>query len=248
MKRFFTAALLIFLLTGCGSDTGHQHDAHTDEVPKAVEVELKTNPATITANETTEIQAIVTQDSKPVDDADDVKFEIWKDGEQEHETLEAAHKGNGVYAIEKQFSTDGMYHIIAHTNARDMHVMPEVTVTVGTGQAAAENKQTDEHNEDHGHGSSAVSIKLMTADFQANTPVEVTAQVQEHGAGLSGAKVQLEIWRAGSENHEYVPATEGQPGEYKASPVFKETGTYHINVHVEKDELHEHQEQIVEVK
>lgn len=45
--------------------------------------------------------------------------------------LEGKHKGKGVYAVEKTFETDGVYHIIAHTNAREMHVMPEVKVAVG---------------------------------------------------------------------------------------------------------------------
>ena len=45
--------------------------------------------------------------------------------------LDGKHKGKGVYAVEKTFETDGVYHIIAHTNAREMHVMPEVKVAVG---------------------------------------------------------------------------------------------------------------------
>ena len=50
---------------------------------------------------------------------------------EKHEMLEGKHKGKGVYAVEKTFETDGVYHIIAHTNAREMHVMPEVKVAVG---------------------------------------------------------------------------------------------------------------------
>jgi hypothetical protein len=246
MKKFFTAAVLVFALAGCGSNGGHNHDAKTDEVPKEVKVEVKTNPKTIKPNEKTEIQAIVTQDGKKVDDADDVKFEIWKDGDQKHEMIEAKHKGNGVYTIEKEFSTDGIYHIIAHTNARDMHVMPEVKVTVGNGQTAMEGDHT--HADGHEHGNSDVSIYLMAENLKANTPVEVMAHVQEKGAAVSGAKVQFEIWSEGSEKHEYVPAKEGIKGEYKASPTFKAKGDYHIKIHVEKDELHEHTEQIVKVK
>ena len=45
--------------------------------------------------------------------------------------LDGKHKGKGVYAVEKTFETDGVYHIIAHTNAREMHVTPEVKVAVG---------------------------------------------------------------------------------------------------------------------
>ena len=35
-----------------------------------------------------------------VTDADDVKFEIWKDGDEKHEMLDGKHKGKGVYAVE----------------------------------------------------------------------------------------------------------------------------------------------------
>ena len=49
-----------------------------------------------------------------VTDADDVKFEIWKDGDEKHEMLDGKHKGKGVYAVEKTFETDGVYHIISH--------------------------------------------------------------------------------------------------------------------------------------
>lgn len=45
--------------------------------------------------------------------------------------LDGKHKGKGVYAVEKTFETDGVYHIIPHTNARDIHVMPEHKVAVG---------------------------------------------------------------------------------------------------------------------
>ncbi len=241
MKKLLTALVAVFALAGCSGNSEHNQGAQTDEVPKEVKVEVKTKPETIKPNEKAEIQAIVTQDGKKVEDADEVEFEVWKDGDQKHEMTKAKHKGNGVYTIEKVFDADGVYHIIAHTNARDMHVMPEVKVTVGNGQAA--------HEDDHSHADSGdVSIHLMTAQLNANTPAALTAHVQEKGAALSEAKVQFEIWRDGSDKHEYIPAKEGTKGEYKAAPVLKTAGNYHIKVHVEKGELHDHIEQVVEVK
>ncbi len=58
-------------------------------------------------------------------------MEIWKEGDEEHETIEAAHIKDGVYAINKTFSEKGIYNIIAHTSARDLHTMPKMQVTVG---------------------------------------------------------------------------------------------------------------------
>lgn len=100
-------------------------------MPKLVTVEIKLSPEEIKAKQEVEIQAIVTQGNKPVEDTDDVKFEIWKEGDGQHETIEASHKRNGVYTINKTFLVEGLYNIIAHTNARDLHTIPKTQMTVG---------------------------------------------------------------------------------------------------------------------
>ncbi|MFD3447878.1 FixH family protein [Microbacteriaceae bacterium 4G12] len=238
MKKLLIAiVVLVFALAGCGS----QAKKKSDEAPKEVKVEVKTNPKTIKANESVEIQAIVTQDGKNVDDADDVKFEIWKDGDQKKEMFEAKHKGNGVYAIEKTFPVDGVYQITAHTNARDMHVMPTVKVTVGNGQAAHDSHAGDEHHSD-------VMMHFTADNLKANVATPVKAHVMQKNEPVTGAEVQFEIWKDGSDKHEYVPAKEGKNGEYTATPTFKEAGSYTMKLHVKKGELHAHTEQKVEVK
>ncbi|MCI2255577.1 FixH family protein [Domibacillus sp. PGB-M46] len=138
MKRFFVSALknpagvlffLLFILSACSQE---EQSVQSNQAPKLVEVEIKLNPKEAKLNQEVEIQAIVTQDNEPVEDADDVKFEIWKEeGGDQHDTLEATHIGNGVYAINIKFHNDGLYYIIAHTNARDLHTMPKIQVIVG---------------------------------------------------------------------------------------------------------------------
>lgn len=136
-KYWMLIALLLLMLAGCsGGHEGHMSEA-TNELPKEIKVEVKTVPEAVQAQKNTEIQAVVTQDGKAVNDADDVQFEIWKDSDAKHEMLTAKAKGNGVYTADKTFPEDGVYHITAHTNARDMHVMPTVQITVGTSQAAS---------------------------------------------------------------------------------------------------------------
>jgi hypothetical protein len=138
MKHFLFSVLkkpvgvlifLVFILSACSSQ--EEQSIQSNQVPKLVKVEVKLNPEEAKAKQEVEIQAIVTQDNEPVEDADDVKFEIWKEGDEQHETIEASHTGNGVYAINKTFLKEGIYNIIAHTNARDLHTMPKVQVTIG---------------------------------------------------------------------------------------------------------------------
>jgi hypothetical protein len=47
---------------------------------------------------------IVTQGNERITDVDDVTFEIWKEGSEQHQKIEAVHKGNGVYVIENTFA------------------------------------------------------------------------------------------------------------------------------------------------
>lgn len=239
MKKVI-AVLCISLIALVACNSQGQNNTQKDAVPKEVKVEVKTNPETLKSNEKIELQAIVTQDGKAVDDAQDVKFETWKEADQNHAMTVAQHKQNGIYVAEITFAENGVYHIIAHTNARDMHVMPEVKVLVGT-QAA---KDTSNNGQDH----SNLSIRLMADSLQVNAASKMMAHVEQNGSVLTGATVEFEMWKDGNEKHEFAPAKEGMQGEYNASPVFKEAGSYHVKVHVEKDQLHDHIEQVVKVK
>ncbi|WP_050179671.1 FixH family protein [Domibacillus robiginosus] len=138
MKRLIVSApknpvvilfFLLFILSACSSQ--EEQSAQTNQVMKLVKVEVKLNPEEAKAKQKTEIQAIVTQDNEPVEDADEVKFEIWKEGDEKHETIKAAHRKDGIYAINKTFTEEGIYNIIAHTNARSLHTMPKIQVTIG---------------------------------------------------------------------------------------------------------------------
>ncbi len=110
-----TLFIAMLALAGCNTN---KEEPKKEQKLEAVKVAVQTNPKEIKPGEKTEVQALVTQGKEKVTDADDVKFEIWKAGDEKHEMLEGKHKGKGVYAVEKTFETDGVYHIIAHTNAR----------------------------------------------------------------------------------------------------------------------------------
>ncbi|PEA56197.1 hypothetical protein CON64_01960 [Bacillus pseudomycoides] len=245
-KLLITLFIAMLALAGC--NTKSDEKAKKDKPLEEVKVAVKTNPETIKPNEKVEVQAIVTQGKEKVTDADDVKFEIWKDGEEKKEMVNAKHKGNGVYTIDKTFPSDGVYHIIAHTNARDMHVMPEVKVAVGNAKVTEEKKAHDSHEAGHGDHKSETMIHLMADGVKANTESTMKVHLKQKEEALTGAEVQLEIWKDGAEKHEFVPAKEGNKGEYTSTHTFKEAGTYKVKVHVRKGDLHEHKEETVEVK
>ncbi|UOY93871.1 FixH family protein [Ectobacillus sp. JY-23] len=237
MKKLIIAISLMLVLTACGKDESKNNV--TNEIPKEVKVEVKTKPEQVLPNTSTEIQAIVTQDGKTIDDAE-VKFEIWKEGSEKHDMIAATYK-QGMYTIDKTFLEAGMYNIVAHTNAKDMHVMPKVQVQVGT-------TEETQQGHVHEHGNSDVSIHFMADKLVTGQSADIKAHITQKNAALTAANVQFEIWQEGNEKHEYVRATESVKGEYVAAPIFKAAGTYIVKVHVEKGDIHEHTEQKVQVQ
>ncbi|WP_459499608.1 FixH family protein [Bacillus sp. C1] len=246
MKKL-VITLFIAMLALAGCNTEKEGSTKKDKIEE-VKVAVQTNPKEIKPNEKTEVQALVTQGKEKVTDADDVKFEIWKDGEEKHEMLNGKHKGKGVYAVEKTFPSDGVYHVVAHTNAREMHVMPEVKVAVGNAKVEDAKKEKSGHEAGHGDHKSDTMIHLMADDVKANAESTMKVHLKQKEEALTEAEVQLEIWKDGAQKHEFIPAKEGNKGEYVSQHTFKETGAYQVKVHVRKGELHEHKEEKVEVK
>lgn len=121
---------ILLILVGCTNNTGSEN---TDEVPELIEVTIETNPQVIQANEEVTIQAKITQGKDIVKDADDMKFEIWKEGQSDQEHVKVDGELNqkeGVYFVTKTFNEPGLYYVIAHVTARGMHNMPKVELQV----------------------------------------------------------------------------------------------------------------------
>ncbi|WEG13664.1 SCO family protein [Pullulanibacillus sp. KACC 23026] len=73
----------------------------------------------------------VTEKNKPVADAEEVMFEIWKKGDQKNSKMyKAKNKGNGLYSLSFTFKTNGIYEVTAHVTARGSHTMPTKEMTV----------------------------------------------------------------------------------------------------------------------
>ncbi|WP_185970906.1 FixH family protein [Alkalicoccobacillus porphyridii] len=131
MKRnAYSLSLLLastfLVLSACNSEQDAQMP-----VAEIIEVDIDI-PESSPANETLSIPVQVTQGEEPVDDARDVVIEIWEYQDRENGSLEEAElQSDGIYQIEHEFGTDGIYLVQAHVTARDMHSMPTKPIIIG---------------------------------------------------------------------------------------------------------------------
>jgi hypothetical protein len=109
-----------FIVVACQGN--EQEDISLDASP--LEVEFTTNTdVTLTLSQTIELSILVTQDGDAVEDAEEVSFEIWYAGEDEHETIPATHQGKGKYTIGKTIEQEGTLNVMYHVTARGFHSM-----------------------------------------------------------------------------------------------------------------------------
>lgn len=115
----------ILLMAACAPEK-----KETATLPKPVDAALQV-PETAGINEAVTFSAKVTQNGESVDDADEVKYEIWKEGFKESsEMLDAAAEGAGAYTVSKTFEEAAVYHVQVHVVARGQHTMPKAAITI----------------------------------------------------------------------------------------------------------------------
>jgi hypothetical protein len=142
MKKILVLSFMVlsvFIISACNNK--EQQEQADDKLPEFVEVNLSVTPEHGKANEPIIFEAKVTQGEENVEDADEVKFEIWRAKDEKHEKIEVEHSEDGIYRLEKAFEQEGTYYIISHVTARDMHIMPKKEFVVGT---ASEPEDPDE--------------------------------------------------------------------------------------------------------
>lgn len=245
MTRFGVVFGLIglFVLGACGTEK----EAESAAVPQSmepVEAEL-TVAATAEKGEAVPLSVTVTQDGQPVDDADEIKFEVWKnDAKEESDMIKASLTKDGVYEAETTFAEEAVYTVQVHVTARSMHTMPTTNVTVGHPETAAEAEEESEH---HHHAGADITLDPKEATAGEEQPFMVHVMIEDEM--LAGAEVQLEIFQDGAEKHEWVKLEEADAGMYKGAHTFAESGTYNVQVHVTKGhDIHEHVMETVNVK
>lgn len=124
-----------------------------DEEPQFLDVNLTINPEKAEVNEPVLFEAKVTYGEEEVTDADEVKFEIWRANDEEHEKIVVEHAENGIYRLEKTFTEEGTYYVYSHVTARNMHNMPKKEFVIGQPSepegdtSSAEMNENNEQNE-----------------------------------------------------------------------------------------------------
>ncbi|MDQ0273012.1 FixH family protein [Cytobacillus purgationiresistens] len=237
-KWMFVLFISMLVITGC-SQSDEESDSNNGEVPAALEASLEV-PESAEKDEEVPLTVVVTQGDEAVEDANEVKFEVWMEGKKEEsEIIEAEHESDGKYVAAKTFTEDGVYMIQSHVTARSMHTMPQQQLTVG--HVEAEHDHGDEGS-DHSHAED-VKIELITSEgIKAEEETEMTVQILKEDKALADANVRLEVVQDSDEhNIAWVDMEEAKAGEYVTAHTFTASGKYIVVVHVENDEgLHEH--------
>lgn len=249
MKRFgmlVMSTAMIGILAGCGQD----EDVPTEAVlPEPIEVEL-TVPEQGNVNEPVTLTTLVTQGEENVEDASEVEYEIWEEGKKEDSIhVETTNDKEGIYSAENTFETDGLYHVQVHVTARGMHIMPEKQIQIGEATQHAdehESAQEGQHHE-HGEGVEGLALHFMQPEEAiVETDTELMTHAQLDGQAIE-AQVRYEIISADKETT-WVDTEESKPGEYTANYQFPKVGSYQVIIHIENEDIHEHEEHTVEVK
>lgn len=253
-KLIITLSVALGIITGCSSDEETSQKETVSPSLDIIEVSLKI-PDNVNLNEEVLLQTHVIQGKDKVDDADEVKFEISNAVNGENDMLIAENNGNGTYSVKKTFDENGVYSITAHVTARSMHSMPSKEITVGdgvspsdqskSGEEDAASHDTDHHSEashqEHSHHDSSLEITFnQETTFTLNQEVLLKTELKLNDTSFEGAKVRFELVPDNSEKAEWLDATETEKGVYTAPYTFTKIDSYHVQIHVNKEEIHEH--------
>ncbi|MBP3951211.1 FixH family protein [Bacillus suaedae] len=242
MKKYIML-LLIVLLSACGQDELNSGGQAVELLP--IEVELVA-PLEANTNEEITFEASVTQGEELVDDADEVLFEIWLEGQKESgQTLEPSEQEENNYFITHTFTEPGTYHVQAHVTARELHRMPVAQITISEEpqeQAHAEhdhendstdNEQAEKHEHQHHHGEVEIDAQVVDSELLLSATLD--------GSMLKGAKLTIEVKDSSGETVKWLDLSEKEAGIYVGSESDLE-GPTDVVIHIVKDEFHEHVE------
>ncbi|KOP68794.1 hypothetical protein AMS62_28790 [Bacillus sp. FJAT-18019] len=130
-KKIALFAAMVLMAVALAACNDSKADPNDDVMAEPIIVELSLTPDHIKAGEKVLIEAKVTQAGSPVEDANEVQFEVTLEGGGVQAKVPVKHDQDGVYKMEKTFDEAGTYRIVSHVTARGMHSMPlkELTVT-----------------------------------------------------------------------------------------------------------------------
>lgn len=146
MKKLLGMLLIgVLIVVGCSEESIE---------PEFLDVKLTVNPEKADLQDKVTFKAEVTYGGKPVKDADEVKFEVWRSKSEHHEKVVVEHTEDGIYKLDKSFAEEGTYYIYAHVTAEGMHSMPKEEFVIGepsepeTNDSSGKDKMNMEEHQD----------------------------------------------------------------------------------------------------
>ncbi|GGH22804.1 FixH family protein [Paenibacillus segetis] len=130
LSSILTLVIILMIIGGCSKEN---HSMHSDEgALEPIQVNLQITPNEPSAGEPVTFEAKVTYGGENVDDAKEVIFEFWKEGNDDakHTKVTVTSEGQGLYKHGETFLEPGIYYVISHVTAHDQHSMPMVKFTV----------------------------------------------------------------------------------------------------------------------
>ncbi|KKK36527.1 hypothetical protein WQ57_18715 [Mesobacillus campisalis] len=107
-------------------DGGHGHAGHSHDGDVIIDLQ---SGYEVKVNENEEIAILVEEKGEPVTGAT-VTFDIWAEGQEEHDTIDSKEAGNGVYKASKVFEAAGMHKINVRVKKDDLEEEQLFTVFV----------------------------------------------------------------------------------------------------------------------
>ncbi|WP_332689248.1 FixH family protein [Halalkalibacter lacteus] len=235
---FISVIATIMIVAACGQTEEEQGGADLVDELTPIEVELDV-PESAEIGETITFSSSVTQGEDFVDDAREVVYEIWPEGQKEQsELIEAEEQEGHVYLLDHVFKEAGNYHVQTHVTARGLHRMPTSQIQVGEVESHEQDEEDHSHEDGHHHEHE------HRTEIDINTSIEgverLVVQVAVEGLAYTGGDVTLEMWQDGDEQRQWLDLDEIEEGEFELRNIDEFSGTYYVIVHIQDEKLHEH--------
>lgn len=111
-----------------GAGASEESHEHGHEHQSAVTMNLQSGTE-LKANEKTNLSVWIEEAGQPLTQAE-IRFEIWKEGEEKHDFIDASEAGDGVYKAERTFAESGTYQMNVHVTKDSLHEHQMYTITV----------------------------------------------------------------------------------------------------------------------
>ena len=130
-QRDFDVVDLTASQTETDTETDHQHASEGDHHHGTDLLIHFMSDEEMKVNEESKLQAHIVYKDAPLQGAK-VRFEVWPDGQEKHEFIDAVEDKNGEYSAGKSFAEKGLYHVKVHVEKKDVdiHDHKEEKVTI----------------------------------------------------------------------------------------------------------------------